>query len=81
LESGCATFRGGVAHREPEKNEKNTPKKCDSNINLLMETQPDNLTPSAERSTALESGCATFRGGAAHRELEKTKKLQNTSKK
>ena len=49
-------------------------------------TQPatENLTPSAERSTALESGCATFRGGAAHRELEKAKNqksLQNTSKK
>jgi hypothetical protein len=32
----------------------------------------------------LESGCATFRGGAAQRELEKTKhqkSLQNTSKK
>ena len=48
---------------------------------MITTNTTENLTPPAERNTALESGCATFRGGAAHRELEKTKKLQNTSKK
>jgi hypothetical protein len=48
---------------------------------MITTNTTENLTLPAERNTALESGCATFRGGAAHRELEKTKKLQNTSKK
>ena len=40
---------------------------------MITTNTTENLTPPAERNTALESGCATFRGGAAHRELEKTK--------
>ena len=51
---------------------------------MITTNTTENLTLPAERITALESGCATFRGGAAHRELEKTKNqksLQNTSKK
>ena len=48
---------------------------------MITTNTTENLTLPAERNTALESGCATFRGGAAHRELEKTKNLQNTSKK
>ena len=40
---------------------------------MITTNTTENLTPTAERNTALESGCATFRGGAAHRELEKTK--------
>ena len=40
---------------------------------MITTNTTENLTLPAERNTALESGCATFRGGAAHRELEKTK--------